>query len=130
MSTNYDYTARIEFNKQIREVENNTLEERKEGYKNYSDALENNQEWLAEKIGWLIDGSYGYGSYTIAREVVQNNRANKRAWLGVTIAALEYHCPNNYARKAWNNLSADKQASMNALIDKEIESALESIANS
>ena len=123
----YDLNERIRFNKQLTEVERAPLAERKEAAAAWLESLTTSPEWVAEKIGWLLDGSYGYGAYQAARDVITHKRMNRRAWLGQTIAALEWQCPNNYARAAWNKLSSEQQAALNAMIDREIEAVEEEV---
>lgn len=116
----YDMRERSEFNRQIQEVEHASLTERKEGFTEYLDDLKNNPALVAERIGWLLNGSYGKGSYDVARQIVSSPRMNQTAALGVIIAALEWHCPNVFARKAYNSLTSAQQEKLNSLIKEEI----------
>lgn len=120
--------ARVDFNRDVRRIESATLEDRKEGFSEWLDALQNDPDIVIERIEWLIDGNYGFGSYELAREVIGNKRMNRSAWLGQTIAALEWQCPNDYARKAWNKLTAEQQENITSRINAVVESALESMA--
>jgi hypothetical protein len=119
-NSDYDFRERAEFNRQIQEVERAPLTERKEGFAEYLDDLKNNPALVAERIGWLLNGSYGKGSYDVARQIINSPRMNQTAALGVIIAALEWRCSNALARKAYNALSSTEQAKLNSLIKEEI----------
>lgn len=124
----YDMNERIRFNKELRDVDSAPLTERQEARAAWLDALRNEPQIIAERIGWLIEGSYGFGSYQIAREVIQNKRMNRSAWLGITISALEWNCPSNFAREAWNKLDKNQQDNLTALINAEVKAALEAMS--
>lgn len=124
MNMNFDLNERARFNDQLRDVEAAPLAERQEARAEWADALTTTPETIAERIGWLIDGSYGFGAYQLAQDVIRNKRMNRTAWLGLTIAALEWQCPSNFARQAWNKLDKPQQDKITALIMAEIESAL------
>lgn len=126
MTQNYDYRARDEFAKQISNVEKQSLTDRQEARVNWVEAMKN-PSLVADRVSWLIDGSYGYGSYIMAREVVQNKRMNRVAWLAITIAALEWNCPSDFARGAWNRLSKDEQNAVNQVIKDVLDDAYQAI---
>ena len=109
------FEARIEFNRQIGAVEKAPLDDRREAGKEWAQALKDTPEIVIERIEWLLEGNYGWGSYEVARETVTHKRMNRAAWLGVTIAALEWQCPNDRARAGWNKLD---KAAQNAITDK------------
>ena len=118
----YEYQERIRFNKQIRDVESAPLSERREARDNWVEAMKS-PVMISERVDWLIDGSYGYGSYIAAREVVMNKRMNRVAWFAQVLAALEYGCPANFARSAWNLLYEHEQKAVNAAIGAVIDDA-------
>lgn len=124
MSTNFDFSARVEFNSQIRRVESAPLTERQEARADWQEALKD-PALVCERIEWLLDGNYGYGSYEEATTTIHNKRMNRPAWLGQVIAALEWQCPNNFARQAWNKLTTDEQENITAMINKVIEKYLQ-----
>lgn len=98
------------------------LTERQEARSEWLDALKNTPEIIAERVGWLLDGNYGYGSHIEAQNVATNKRMNRAAWMGITIAALEWQCPSNFARSAWNKLTPEEQKAVNDAIMAEIDS--------
>lgn len=122
----YEANELREFQAKLREVERAPLRERQEDAQEFASTLRTDPELIAERIGWLFDGNYGYGSYVTARRVLRS-RMNKEAWALITVAAVEWRTTNVYARKAYNALSASEKAHINRLIDREIRSAMESL---
>ena len=100
------------------------LVDRQENRETFRRDCETSPALVCERIGWLLNGSYGYGSHAAARQVL-GSRMNKRAWLFVTIAALEWQVPNGFARQVWNGLSAEAQRAINSGIDAEMADAVE-----
>lgn len=113
-----------EYSRQLQNVEKQSLTDRKAARAEWLDALRNSPETIKERVEWLIDGNYGYVSYYNVRATIQNKRMNRTAYLGQLIAALEWQCPNAYAREAWNHLTATQQESITAMLNEVIESAL------
>ncbi len=72
-------------------------------------------ELIRERCSWLIDGSYGYGAMKAFERL--SKRVNRRAWLFVTVAALEWQCPNKFAREVWKGLPLDVQEQINQGLD-------------
>jgi hypothetical protein len=87
-------------------------------------ALRVNPEMVAERIGWLLDDNYGYGSWIEARKVAQNTRMNRVVWLAQVIAALEWQCPAGKAREIYKALPLDVRERIDELIQHEIDSHL------
>jgi hypothetical protein len=46
---------------------------------------------------------------------------NRRAWLFVMTAGLEWRVSNQHARDVWNKLDTDLQAAINRMLDEAIE---------
>jgi hypothetical protein len=107
------------FHKDIQEVEQLPLHERKSNRDRFKETLEQNVELFIERVEWLLNGSYGQGSYLAFERLTK--RMNRRAWLFVTTACLEWHVPNQYARDVWNKLDTDLQAAINRMLDEAIE---------
>lgn len=116
----YERDEARRFRAQLDQVEKAPLSERKEGRDQWAGALRT-PEIVAERIGWLLNGSYGRGSYCAALVVIGNPRMNVKAWLGATIAAIEWRCPGAYARAAWKTLTPDQQTTLADLIQAEID---------
>lgn len=115
----YETRERLAFTRQLSEVKPD-----KESRATFAEALIKTPDLVAERIGWLLNGSYGYGSYVAALEVARNKRMNRAAWLTNVIAALEWGCDARYVAKVWSGLTPEVQEAFNALVIGEIEAAL------
>jgi hypothetical protein len=82
--------------------------ERKEAQADYLEAMKE-PDLVAERLGWLFDGNYGYGPMMVAREVLANKRMNRVARLGQLIACHEWQCPQPEAMAAWHKLTKAQQ---------------------
>ncbi len=118
-----------QYQAQMKAVESAPLTERKEARAEWLEALQNSPELIAERVDWLIDGNYGYVSYYRAQEIIHNKRMNRTAALGQMIAALEWQCPNAYARTAWNSLTEEQKTAVTAALNDVISDALEEESN-
>ena len=112
----YEANAAARFRAEIAAVQTAPLSDRRHAATEWALALRDPQ-LILERIGWLIDGSYGYGSYRAARDVIHNPRMNRAAWLGTTIAALEWRTDRTMAAREFRNLPADVRQSLNAEIE-------------
>lgn len=79
---------------------------------------------IEERIGWLIDGSYGRGGYDAARDVIRNTRMNREAWLMQTVGEVEWQVPRNVVIRVWKKLSSREQAALDAAIKRAIRDGL------
>ena len=107
------------FHKDLNEIEKLPLHERRENRDSFKQTLEQNVELFIERVSWLLNGSYGQGSFLTFEQMTK--RMNRRAWLFVTTAALEWRVPNKFARDVWNKLDTDLQAAINRMLDEVIE---------
>ena len=131
--SDYAYETReaAEFHRQMTAPDKLPLSERKENAVSYLDAMrsggrDGHDNLAAERIGWLLNGSYGNGAMQAARRVVRaSGRTNKTAQPGVMVAAVEWQCPSRLAVAAWKKLTADEKAKLEAAIKAEIKSHLE-----
>lgn len=114
------YEARL-FRQQLQNVETAPLIERRAARRAWGEALTEYPELVAERIGWLLNGSYGYGAHIAALQTVNSPRMNVQAWLGQTIAALEWHCPSLFAHQVWKKLPPAQQGHLAGLIQQEID---------
>ena len=109
--------------RQLQEIERVPLHDRREARAEWAQALET-PTLIAERVRWLLDGSYGEPAYKRARAIVEASaRSNKVAQLGQLIAALEWQCSSAFAREAWNKLAPAKQEAVNDAILREINAA-------
>ena len=114
------------FMKDMKEVEKLPLGERKANARDFALTLHNDPELVAERVGWLLNGSYGAGSYAQAQQVARSPRMNQAAWLVQTVAALEWHVPPKMTIAAWKTLSMAQRTKLDRLIKKEIKDELAS----
>lgn len=108
--------------RKLNEIEHAPLSERKENAKTFAETLINDPALVAERIGWLLGGSYGYGAYVKARSVF-TFRGNKNAVLLTLVAALEWGVTARDTAKLYKSLTQTQQDDLNARIAKEIQDA-------
>jgi len=124
MQTDAEYLAReaATFRSDLVRVESAPLADRREARAAWGESLRTQSELIGERVAWLLDGLYGKGAYDAAREVAGNPRMNRVAWLGQTIAALEWQCASREARAEWKALPIGKRKTVDRAILKAIES--------
>jgi hypothetical protein len=108
------------FYKQLEGVEKAPLAERKEAATEWGAALQSHPKTVAERVGWLLAGNYGYGSYVKARQVACSPRMNRVASLAQMIAALEWQAPSAMARSQFSKLSPQQKKTVNEAVAHEI----------
>jgi len=106
--------------RQLREVENAPLADRREACAEFADAMKNNPSTVAERVGWLLDGSYGYGAMQMAKRVIASPRSNQRVNLTTLVSAFEWQCPGRMAIAAWKKLSQAEKKALDDALDGEI----------
>ena len=92
---------------------------RYEQEENYKVFVTESAELIAEKVGWILDGSYGYGEQQIALNALEQRNPNPSLYH--LIASLEWNIGEYYSRKAWKNTPVDKQKAINEAITAEIQ---------
>ena len=120
----YDNRERRLYRATITRVEKAPLADRKAGKANAAEALKNPGEW-ADRIGWILNGSYGHGACLVAWDLLNSPRANHAAGLSAMLAALDYSCSGRHLREAWKALSAAEKASLDNEIAATIKDARE-----
>jgi hypothetical protein len=119
----YEMRELAMFRKQMEEVERLPLAERKENAMEWFNDLMNDQKLIAERVGWLLNGSYGKGSFDSACRVLASPRMNQVAWCAITIANLEWRCPAKMAIASWKKLPVETRYIVNEAIRREIADA-------
>ena len=97
------------FQRELREAEEGDPVEIREAADELLNDMRVRPEWIGESIGDMIRGVYGRGAQDASREVLQNPKMNRQAWLLVTIAALDWHVPSRFVRRAFNALTPAEQ---------------------
>jgi len=77
-------------------------------------------ELVAERIGWLLNGTYGFAEQYTAGQILNNKRMNQVAALSQMIAVIEWQTSTARAREEWKNLTKDEQKKLDSLIRAEI----------
>lgn len=116
----YEMNESREFQKQLKEAESGSLQERQEARDEFARDMKD-ADLVAQRVGWLLEGNYGYGAMKAARRVLKmSKRANKEAQLTHMVAALEWKCPARMAVSAWKKLSSAEKSALNAAIRREM----------
>ena len=116
-----EHEARI-LGKQLIGVEEAPLGERKEARQAWREALET-PGLVAERMRWLINGSYGFGAYRMAGRILAHPRSNRVAALSILVAGMEWQCPGAFARAAWKTLPEGRKNALKAELQAVIRDA-------
>lgn len=84
-------------------------------------AMAHDPKLVAERVGWLLAGNYGYGSYKAAHEVIRRPRMNQEGWLVQVIGALEWQVPIKTTQSLYNRLTKAQQTDLTGAVRREIE---------
>lgn len=107
----------------MQEIEHAPLSDRKEAQADFFRVMSEDPALLAERLGWLIDGNYGYGEMMKAKQVVAHPRMNREASLTQLVGAYEWQCPPAMTSSAWRRLTSDQKAVLSAAVDVVIKAA-------
>jgi hypothetical protein len=119
----YERRELAEANQRLREIEKAPLADRKEAAATFFEAMRDQPEIVGERVGWLLDGNYGYGQMLMAKRVLSSPRMNRAAALTHMVAAFEWSTPNAMARAGWKKLTASQQAALDRAVLKAIRDA-------
>lgn len=70
---------------------------------------------FTNNVDYLVTGSYGAGAQIVYRTL--SKRQNRKAWLFITMASLNYQVSKYHACKLWNELSTTIQDEINKQIE-------------
>lgn len=99
------------------------LADRKECQAAFLNAMATDPALIAERIGWLIDGNYGYGPMLLAKRIVTSPRMNRVAGLSQLICVFEWRCPRTMGMAAWKMLTKSQKADLETAIETVIAEA-------
>jgi len=119
----YDRRELANAHKKLVEVHRAPLADRKEAQGKFLEAMREHPEIVGERIGWLLNGSYGYGSMLIAKRVLASPRMNRSASLTQLVGAFEWLSPEDMSRAAWKKLSASEKSRLESEVQAAISSA-------
>ena len=119
----YERRELADAQRRLDEVERAPLAERKEAAAEFFEAMRDNPDIVAERVGWLLGGNYGYGSMMKAKQVLGSPRMNRSAALTQMAAAYEWSSPSAMTRAAWKKLTKAQQDALERAVQEEIRSA-------
>lgn len=122
----YENQEAIRLVQELNRIRSASLSDRREARTELQEALKD-PNLVAERVAWLLNGSYGFGAWKKAEEIAKNTRCNQAAQLGMLIASLEWQCPENFAAQAFNKLTETQQKAVNQAILAEIKNWKEEI---
>lgn len=111
--------------KQIDEVNDAPLADRKEAQMNFFESMRDAPHVVGERIGWLLDGNYGYGSMILAKRILNSPRMNRAAALTQMVGVFEWQSPEAMTRQAWKRLTAGEKAALAEQVERAIADAEE-----
>jgi hypothetical protein len=109
--------------RKMQEVARASLTDRQEARKAFGEAMAEDPALVAERVGWLIDGNYGFGEMIKAKQVIASPRMNRRAALTQMVGVYEWNCPGDFGVDAWKKLTGGQKAALDAALDVVIEAA-------
>lgn len=120
--TAYQMAELARLGRQLTDVETQPLAHRQAARQAYHEAMRDDPDTVAERVGWLIAGNYGFGACLRAKRIKEARaNANRVAQFGQLIAALEWMCPAGFACQAWGRLTAAQRERVNAALLRAIE---------
>jgi len=108
-------------------VQRAPLRDRKEAQLAFFEAMRDDPALVAERLGWLLDGNYGYGAMMLAQTVLRQPRMNRQAALTQMIGVYEWQCPEDMTRAAWKRLSPGEAAALGREVRVAISDAEEAL---
>jgi hypothetical protein len=119
----YERRELADAQRKLTEVEKAPLAERKEAAAEFLTAMRDHPDIVAERIGWLLDGNYGYGAMKKAKQILGSPRMNRSAALTHMVAAFEWSSPNAMTVAAWKKLTKPQQAALERAVQAAIRDA-------
>jgi hypothetical protein len=119
----YERRELTEAHSKLAEIRRAPLADRKEAQAAFFATMRDDPEVVGERVGWLIDGNYGYGAMMLAKRVLGSRRMNRSAALTQMIGAFEWQSPEDMTREVWNKLSASEKARLESAVQAAIVSA-------
>lgn len=114
----------LQFLAEQRALDKLPLKERKENAAEFLDAMRTQPEIVAERVGWIFNGSYGQGAYIKSREVANSPRMNRAAALTMMVAGVEWSVPGRMVAAACHKLSPAEKKRLDTYLQKEIQDFL------
>ena len=96
------------------------LADRKDAQREFFDAMKNHPDVVGERVGWLLNGSYGQGAGLKASQILESPRMNRQAALTILVGDAEWMTPAAMAVAAWKKLTPSQKAAL----AREVEQAI------
>lgn len=94
----------------------------KENQAEFMESCVESPEIIAERAGWILGGTHGFGAFKAAWQVVESRKGvSRRAWFFNIVAALEYGTPKSRANAVWHSLTQEQRDNLDRLIDAELD---------
>lgn len=119
----YERRELVSAHKKLVDLRREPLADRKEAQASFLETMRTDPELVAERIDWLLNGSYGHGEKQVAMRVLRNPRMNRAASLTQLIGAFEWRSPEDMSRAAWNKLSASEKTALDRAVQGAIKRA-------
>ena len=119
----YEQRELAEARQKIDEVERAALADRRAAAADFLEAMRDQPGLVADRIGWLLDGNYGYGPMLMAKRVLGSSRMNRPAALTHMIGAFEWSTPVAMAIAGWKKLTKAQQSALDKAVLAAIKSA-------
>lgn len=121
--TEYERRELADARGRLGEVRRAPLADRKAAQAQFFEAMRDHPELVAERLGWLLDGSYGWGEGQLAKQILASPRMNRSAALTQMVGVFEWQSPEDMSRAAWKKLSAGEKARLESEVQAAISSA-------
>ena len=118
--TEYRVYERRMMAQRIKEIENQSLADKKEAAADFEQIITAAPHTIIERISWILGGSYGWAEAEAAHRILAGSRNNKRAALLRMVAIHEWGCATYWITKIWKSLPKQGQQAINEMIDEEI----------
>ena len=119
----YERRELVDAQRKLDSLRRAPLADRKAAQVSFFEAMRDDPELVAERLGWLLDGNYGYGPMLLAKRVLASPRVNHSAALTQLIAAFEWQSPDDMARAAWKKLSVSEKTRLETAVQEAITGA-------
>jgi len=114
--------------RQLEGVEKSSKQDRIYGFKSMLETVKNDPAIIAERITWILNGSYGFGAYIMSKRILKETK-NPNYHLFHILAHLEYLTSDYYASKIYRSLSKQEQDNLNELVTQEIDEYITELDN-
>ena len=120
MTDDYERREVDSFLSEVRAKDRLPLSERKENAARLFHDMKSDPAVVAERVGWLLNGSYGYGGMIKGKKAASSKRGNREVQLVMMTAAIEWGVPARMVAAEWHKLTPAEKRRLNALLRKEI----------